>query len=124
MYGSPPRPRARAREGRVELLPTSRRDCPSSFLQRTAQIFPKAGDSRYLMGGRRRIAAGPVTDQEVAGRMADYWTVVRKPEGDESPHVGPFQSREEAEDWANEQIEKGRDIIAIHKLDMPIGLTG
>jgi hypothetical protein len=30
-----------------------------------------------------------------------YWTVVREPQGDESPHVGPFTSREEAQalDW-------------------------
>jgi hypothetical protein len=49
------------------------------------------------------------------------WAVVREPEWDESPHVGPFQSREEAQEWADEQLSQGRKVYAIRKLDMSIG---
>lgn len=53
--------------------------------------------------------------------MSEFWVVVREPEGDESPHVGPFTSQEEAQSWADEQMSKGRGIVAVRKLDMPIG---
>jgi hypothetical protein len=32
--------------------------------------------------------------------MAEIWCVLRKPKGEESPYVGPFTSREEAQEWA------------------------
>lgn len=53
--------------------------------------------------------------------MAEIWTVVREPQGDESPYVGPFTSREEAQEWADEEVRQGRKIIDIRRLDMPIG---
>jgi hypothetical protein len=53
--------------------------------------------------------------------MPEIWTVVREPEGDESPFVGPFTSREEAEAFGDEQERQGRKIYDIRKLDMPIG---
>ena len=53
--------------------------------------------------------------------MADIWTVVREPKGDESPFVGPFTSREEAEDWADEQKRGGRKIHDVRRLDFPVG---
>jgi hypothetical protein len=53
--------------------------------------------------------------------MAELWAVVREPQGDESPHVGPFTSHEEAQKWADEQVRQGREVHAIRKLDMPIG---
>ena len=49
------------------------------------------------------------------------WAVVREPCDDESPHVGPFYSREEAEEWAKEQAKEGRKIYDIRPLDMPLG---
>jgi hypothetical protein len=51
----------------------------------------------------------------------ELWTVVREPQGDESPHVGPFTSREEAQQWADEQERQGRRIYDIRRLDMPLG---
>jgi hypothetical protein len=56
--------------------------------------------------------------------MPEYWAVVREPKVDESPHVGPFTSREEAQEWAGEQLRQGREIYAIRKLDMPVGPPG
>jgi hypothetical protein len=53
----------------------------------------------------------------------EYWTVVREPQGDESPDVGPFTSREEAQAWADEQEAQGRKIYDIRKLDMPLGMN-
>jgi hypothetical protein len=55
--------------------------------------------------------------------MAKRWVVVCKPREGESPHVGPFDSREDAVLWAsrNEDIDQGREIIDIRELDMPIG---
>ena len=55
--------------------------------------------------------------------MAERWVVVREPQGDEKPEQGPFMSREEAQAWADEQEGKGRKIVAIRKMDMPIGPT-
>jgi hypothetical protein len=55
------------------------------------------------------------------GTMAESWCVVRKPQGDESPYVGPFTSREEAQDWADEQVSSGCDITHIRRLDFPVG---
>jgi hypothetical protein len=51
----------------------------------------------------------------------EIWAVVREPLGDESPYVGPFTSREEAQAWADEQEKQGRKIYDIRKLDMPLG---
>jgi hypothetical protein len=53
--------------------------------------------------------------------MTDIWVVVREQEGEESAYVGPFTSREEAEEWADEQKRQGRTIHDIHRMDMPIG---
>jgi hypothetical protein len=51
----------------------------------------------------------------------EVWAVLREPQGDESPHVGPFTSREEAQQWADEQTSQGRKILDIRKLDFPLG---
>jgi hypothetical protein len=53
--------------------------------------------------------------------MTEIWCVVRKPEGDESPYVGPFTSREDAQAWADRQIQAGRDVIDVRRLDVPVG---
>jgi len=53
--------------------------------------------------------------------MAERWVVVREPQGDEKPEPGPFSTHEEAQAWADEQKSQGRKIIAIRKMDMPIG---
>jgi hypothetical protein len=55
------------------------------------------------------------------GAMTDYWTVVREPQADESPFVGPFPSLEDAEAWADEQRAQGRKIHEIRKMGMPLG---
>jgi len=73
-----------------------------------------------LLSLRVGSRAGSDTEKGARGRMADYWAVVREPEGDESPHLGPFESREEAEEWAAEQERLGRKIHDIRKLDFPL----
>jgi hypothetical protein len=79
---------------------------------------PVAGQLAESVGSRR----GRANDEE--GMMSrEYWTVVREPQGDESPYNGPFISREEAQVWADEQEDLGRKIYDIRKLDMPLGFN-
>jgi len=51
----------------------------------------------------------------------EVWMVVREHRDEESPFVGPFTSREEAEQWAAEQERQGRKIFDIGRLDVPVG---
>ena len=53
--------------------------------------------------------------------MAEIRTALRDPQGDELPVVGPFTSREEAEEWAEEQKRQVRMIQDIRRLDSPVG---
>lgn len=53
--------------------------------------------------------------------MAEIRTALRDPQGDELPFVGPFTSREEAKEWAEEQKRQVRMIQDIRRLDSPVG---
>ena len=72
----------------------------------------------------RRVPRGWLVDLGRASRgyvedVAEIWTALRDPQRHESPFVGPFTSREEAEEWAEEQKRQIRMIQDTRRLHFP-----